>query len=81
MVDLKLLNLNKNSNKFLFKKKLSLRRKSKSKLVKESFIMISFSILLIYLNICTDFDYWVCFEDFKNSEKKIKASKILNRIH
>ena len=50
MVDLKLLNLNKNSDKFLFKKKLSLRRKSKSKLIKESFIMIFFSILLIYLN-------------------------------
>ena len=50
MADLKILNLNKNSDKFLFKKKLSLRRKSKSKLIKESFIMFSFSFLIIYIN-------------------------------
>ena len=50
MADLKIPNLNKKSDKFLFKKKLSLRRKSKSKLLKESFIMLSFSALIIYLN-------------------------------
>ena len=50
MADLKIPNLNKNSDKFFFKKKLSLRRKSKSKLIKESFIMISFGLLIIYLN-------------------------------
>ena len=50
MADLKIPNLNKNSDKFIFKKRLSLRRKSKGKLVKESFIMISFSILILYLN-------------------------------
>ena len=43
-------NLNKNSDKFLFKKKLSLRRKSKRKLIKESFVMLSFSIFLFYIN-------------------------------
>ena len=50
MVDLKIANLNKNSDKFLFKKKLSLRRKSKKKLIKESLIMLSISVLIIYLN-------------------------------
>ena len=50
MADLKIPNLNKNSDKYFFKKKLSLRRKSKSKLIKESFIMFIFSALLIYLN-------------------------------
>ena len=50
MTDLKIPNLNKNSDKFFFKKKLSLRRKSKRKLIKESFIMLSFCILIIYVN-------------------------------
>ena len=50
MADLKIPNLNNNSNNFLFKKKLSLRRKSKGKLIKESFFMFSFGILIIYLN-------------------------------
>ena len=49
MADLKIPNLNKNSDKYLFKKKLSLRRKSKSKLINESFIMIFFSALIFYL--------------------------------
>ena len=48
MADLKIPNLNKNSDKFLFKNKLSLRRKSKQKLIKESLVMFSFSILMIY---------------------------------
>ena len=50
MSDLKIPNLNKNSDKFFFKKKLSLRRKSKRKLIKESFVMLSFSIVIIYIN-------------------------------
>ena len=50
MAELKIPNLNKNSDKYFFKKKLSLRRKSKSKLINESFIMIFFSALIIYLN-------------------------------
>ena len=49
MADLKIPNLNKHSDKYFFKKKLSLRRKSKSKLINESFIMIFFSVLIIYL--------------------------------
>ena len=50
MADLKIPKLNKKSDKYLFKKKLSLRRKSKSKLIKESLIMLSSSVLIIYLN-------------------------------
>ena len=50
MSDLKIPNLNKNSDKYLFKKRLTLRRKSKSKLIKESFFMLSLSTFLIYLN-------------------------------
>ena len=50
MADLKIPNLNKNSDKYFFKKKLSLRRKSKSKLINESFIMMFFSALIIYIN-------------------------------
>ena len=50
MAELKIPNLNKNSDKFFFKKKLSLRRKSKRKLIKESFIMLCSSILIFYLN-------------------------------
>ena len=50
MADLKIPNLNKNTDKFLFRKKLSLRRKSKSKLIKEAFIMFLFGILIIYIN-------------------------------
>ena len=50
MSDLKIPNLNKNSDKYIFKKKLSLRRKSKGKLIKESFVMLIFSSLIIYLN-------------------------------
>ncbi len=49
MADLKIPNLNKNSDKYFFKKKLSLRRKSKSKLINESFIMLFFSALIFYL--------------------------------
>ena len=50
MTDLKIPNLNKSSNKYLFKNKLSLRRKSKGKLITESLIMLFLSALIIYLN-------------------------------
>ena len=49
MAELKIPNLNKNSDKFFFKKKLSLRRKSKAKLIKESSFMLIISVLIIYL--------------------------------
>ena len=50
MADLKIPNLNMNSNKYIFKKKLSLRRKSKRKLFLESALMFILSVFLIYVN-------------------------------
>ena len=50
MADLKIPNLNMKSNKYIFKKKLSLRRKSKRRLFIESAFMLIFSLFLIYLN-------------------------------
>ena len=49
MADLNIPNLIKKSDKYFLKKKLFLRRKSKSKLINESFIMIFFSALIFYL--------------------------------
>ena len=49
MADLKIPNLNKNSDKFFFKKKLLLRRKSKRKLINESILMCFFSVFFAYL--------------------------------
>ena len=50
MADLKIANLNRNSNKYIFKKKLTLRRKSKIRLIIESALMFIFSLLLVYIN-------------------------------
>ena len=50
MADLKIPNLNMKSDKYLFKKKISLRRKSKRRLFTESAFMFIFSFLLIYIN-------------------------------
>ena len=50
MADLKIPNLNINSNKYIFKKKLSLRRKSKRRLVIESAFLFVLSFLLVYIN-------------------------------
>ena len=50
MADLKIPSLNIKSDKYIFKKKLSLRRKSKKRLFYESVFMFSLSLFLIYLN-------------------------------
>ncbi len=50
MAELNIPNLNINSDKYIFKKKLSLRRKSKRRLIIESFFLFVFSVLLIYIN-------------------------------
>ena len=50
MADLKIPNLNMNSDKYIFKKKLTLRRKSKRKLYIESAFMFFLSLLLVYIN-------------------------------
>ena len=50
MADLNIPNLNMNSDKYIFKKKLSLRRKSKRRLFSESVFLFILSILLVYIN-------------------------------
>ena len=50
MADLKIPNLNMKSDKYIFKKKFSLRRKSKKRLLAESGFMFILSILLVYIN-------------------------------
>ena len=50
MADLKIPNLDMNSNKYFFKKKLIIRRKSKRRLFIESAFMFSFSFFLVYIN-------------------------------
>ena len=50
MADLNIPNLNIKSDKYIFKKKLSLRRKSKSRLFTESFFLFILSVLLVYIN-------------------------------
>ena len=50
MADLKIPNLDMNHNKYIFKKKLSLRRKSKRRLFIESAFLFILSLLLVYIN-------------------------------
>ena len=50
MADLNIPNLNMNSDKYIFKKKLNLRRKSKKRLLTESGFMFILSLLLVYIN-------------------------------
>ena len=50
MADLKIPSLNNKSDKYIFKKKLNLRRKSKKRLFTESFFLFVLSILLVYIN-------------------------------
>jgi len=50
MADLNIPNLNMKSDKYIFKKKLSLRRKSKRRLFTESAFLFILSFLLFYIN-------------------------------
>ena len=50
MADLNIPNLNIKSDKYIFKKKLNLRRKSKRRLFTESFVLFILSVLLVYIN-------------------------------
>ena len=50
MTDLNIPNLNIKSDKYIFKKKLNLRRKSKRRLFTESFFLFILSVLLVYIN-------------------------------
>ena len=50
MAELNIPNLNIKSDKYIFKKKLNFRRKSKRKLITEAFILFILSVLLVYIN-------------------------------
>ena len=50
MADLNIPNLNNKPDKYIFKKKLNLRRKSKRRLFTEAFFLFIFSALLVYIN-------------------------------
>ena len=50
MAELNIPNLNIKTDKYIFKKKLNLRRKSKKRLFTESFFLFIFSFLLVYIN-------------------------------
>ena len=71
MADFKIPYLNKKSDKSFFKKKLTLRRKSKRKLIKESLFMFLFSVLIIYLNYLIPNKHIIFKNFFSNFEKII----------
>ena len=50
MADLNIPKLNSSSDKYIFKKKLSLRRKSKKVLLTESAFLFILSVLIVYIN-------------------------------
>ena len=50
MSELKIPNLNNSSREFIFKNKLTIKRKSKKKLFSESLLMFISSFILIFLN-------------------------------
>ena len=50
MADFKIPKLDMKSNKYIFKKKLVLRNKSRKRLLSESFLMFFLALFLIYLN-------------------------------
>ncbi len=50
MSELKIPNLNNRSRQFLFKNKLTIKRKSKKRLLSESLLMFISSFILIFLN-------------------------------
>ena len=50
MADLNIPNLKIKSDKYIFKKKLNLRRKSKTRLFTESVFLFILSVLLVYIN-------------------------------
>jgi type II secretory pathway component PulF len=78
MSDLKIPNFNKNSDRFFLKKKLSLRRKSKGNLIKEAFVMFSFSIFIFYINYLIP-NKIIIFDNFINNIGKL-ITNILDSI-
>ena len=84
MTDLNIPNLNKKSDKYLFKNKLTQTRKSKGKLLRESFFMISLALLIVYLNYLIPNKKFLFANLTLNFEKLIfklfEISKHLNQI-
>ena len=50
MTDLSIQNVNIETDKYIFKKELNLRRKSKRRLLTESFFLFILSVFLVYIN-------------------------------
>ena len=50
MADLNIPNLNIKSDKYIFKKKFNLRKKSIRRLITESFLLFILSVFLVYIN-------------------------------
>ena len=50
MAELNIPNLNKKSEKYIFKNKLNMRRKSKGRLIREAVFMLISSVILVYIN-------------------------------
>ena len=50
MADLNIPNLNNKTEKYIFKNKLNLRRKSRTRLFTEAFFLFILSFLLVYIN-------------------------------
>ena len=50
MADLNIPNMNNKSDKYIFKNKLNLRRKSKRRLFTEAVFLFILSVLLVYIN-------------------------------
>jgi hypothetical protein len=74
MADLNIPNLNMNSDKYIFKKKLTLRRKSKRRLFTESAFLFFLSLLLVYINYLIPNKYLL----LQNLPSKINKSFILS---
>ena len=73
MADLNIPNLNKKSDKYIFKNKLTLKRKSKKRLLNECILMLTSSFLLIYVNYIIP-NKILLFKSFGyNSEKSLLA--------
>ena len=73
MADLNIPNLNIKSDKYIFKKKLSLRRKSKKRLFSESAFMFILSLFLVYINYLIPNKNFL----FQNLPNNLKKSYVL----
>ena len=59
MADLNIPHLNIKSDKYIFKKKINFRRKSKIRLFTESFLLLILSISIVYMNYLIPNKYYI----------------------